>query len=394
MAVTKRKTFLSVTVTSLFVTALYIARLHSSASKLDTQLGQFVSKTFRNSSIMHGKSKLPCKEVTQVVFIKTHKTASSTMNSVVQRFGYNRSLAFALPKDGHIFDETQLFARELLQYQRPPSNQRTHFNIIASHLRYNRPELDKVVPDATYITIIRNPVQRFESAFGYNNYASKLKLTESKNPLEEFMKKPDEYVKRITNVRRDLLRNGMSFSLGFDHRFDDSDSAINEMIDKLDKELDLVLISDYFEESLVLLKNVLCWKFDDILYISKRIRSENRRYMIPKSVADRILKWNKADVKLYEHFNYTFWKKVNIYGANFYKELQEYRTRFQQFNEECVDANHTKILEDREEAIIMRAKSSIQCRLAFTRTAPFHNILRNVAAESYNISAKNVTEYR
>ncbi|XP_070546758.1 galactosylceramide sulfotransferase-like isoform X2 [Ptychodera flava] len=394
MTVTKRKTFLYFTTISLFVVGFYIARLRSSAPKYDTQHGQFVSKTFRNSSVMHGKSKLPCKEITQVVYIKTHKTASSTTNSVVQRFGYNRGLVFALPKDGHIFNERHLFTRQLLQYQRPPSNQSIHFNIIASHLRYNRPELDKVVPNATYITIIRNPIHRFESAFGFNNYASKLKLTKSKNPLEEFMKNPDKYVKRIRGVTRDLLRNGMSFSLGFDHRFDDSDSAINEMIDKLDNELDLVLISDYFEESLVLLKNVLCWKFDDILYISKRIRSENRRYMISKSVADRILKWNKADVKLYEHFNYTFWKKVNIYGADFYKELQEYRTRLQQFQEECVDKNQTKILDGREEAIIRRAKSSIQCRLAFITTAPFHNILKKEAAESYNISTKNGTEHR
>ncbi|XP_070546750.1 galactosylceramide sulfotransferase-like isoform X2 [Ptychodera flava] len=350
---------------------------------------KFASDVLINTFRRYGKGGIPCTEITQIVYIKTHKTASSTTNSVIQRFGYNRSLAFALPKEGHIFHEKKLFTHELLQYERPPSNQSDHFNIIASHLIYNRPELDKVVPNATYITILRSPVQRFESAFGYYDYASKVGLQASENALEKFMKEPDKYSNRMGVVPRGRLRNGMFFNLGFDHRFDDNDSAIDEMINKLDKELDLVLISDYFEESLVLLKNVLCWKLDDILYISIGIRSNNSRYVISKSVAERILKWNKADVKLYKHFNRTFWKKINSYGADFYRDLREYRTRLKQFEDECVNRNKTKLIDNRIDELVMKTNASSQCKSAFIGTADFHVILKREAEELHNMSMAN-----
>ncbi|XP_070551617.1 galactosylceramide sulfotransferase-like isoform X2 [Ptychodera flava] len=346
MGVTRKAAFLCIIVITFFVMAFYIAALNdhflTSATKLSTSFRQFASDALRNAPRNHGKRRISCTEITQIVFIKTHKTASTTANSVIQRFGYNRSLSFALPKIGHHFNERQPFSHTKLQYQRPPGNQSAHFNIIASHMTYNRPELDKVVPNATYITIIRSPVQRFESAFGFFECASEVGLNERENALEEFMKKPDKYVTKIGARKGILLRNGMSNVLGFDHRYHDNDSAINEMIDKLDRELDLVLISDYFDESLVLLKNALCWKLDDLLYISKFIRTNSKRHPISESVAKKILKWNKADVKLYEHFNQSFWKKVHSYGADFYKDVSEYRTRLQEFQEDCVEMNKTQ----------------------------------------------------
>ena len=38
--------------------------------------------------------------VTKIVFLKTHKTASSTLQNALLRFGEKRNLTFALPKKG------------------------------------------------------------------------------------------------------------------------------------------------------------------------------------------------------------------------------------------------------------------------------------------------------
>ena len=39
--------------------------------------------------------------VTKITFLKTHKTASSTLQNVLLRFGEKRNLTFALPKNGN-----------------------------------------------------------------------------------------------------------------------------------------------------------------------------------------------------------------------------------------------------------------------------------------------------
>ncbi|XP_071847538.1 galactosylceramide sulfotransferase-like [Apostichopus japonicus] len=43
-------------------------------------------------------------------------------------------------------------------------------------------------------------------------------------------------------------------------------------IKAIEEELDLVLIADYFDKSLLLLKKMMCWKFEDIMFIKKKQR--------------------------------------------------------------------------------------------------------------------------
>ena len=49
----------------------------------------------------------------------------------------------------------------------------------------------------------------------------------------------------------------------------ESDTAnIAKVIDTVEKEFQLVMISDYMFESLVLLKDELCWDLEDVVYFT------------------------------------------------------------------------------------------------------------------------------
>ena len=43
-----------------------------------------------------------CPEKTKIVYIKTHKCASSSLQNIFLRFGEKRNLSFVLPKGGFI----------------------------------------------------------------------------------------------------------------------------------------------------------------------------------------------------------------------------------------------------------------------------------------------------
>lgn len=49
---------------------------------------------------------------------------------------------------------------------------------------------------------------------------------------------------------------------------------IQKHIDELAEKIDLVLITEYFDESLVLLKRELCWELDDVVYFKLNQRSK------------------------------------------------------------------------------------------------------------------------
>lgn len=49
---------------------------------------------------------------------------------------------------------------------------------------------------------------------------------------------------------------------------------IKKHIDDLAEKMNLVLIMEYFDESLVLLKRELCWDLDDVVYFKLNQRSQ------------------------------------------------------------------------------------------------------------------------
>ncbi|XP_078000541.1 galactosylceramide sulfotransferase-like [Glandiceps talaboti] len=323
-----------------------------------------------------------CKPSTQIVFIKTHKTASTTTNTMIQAYGIRHQLNFAL-HDKTKSKKGKYFTRDML-FQKTPMENGSVFNILAMHLIYKRSELEKIVPNAKYITIIREPVSKFESTFGYYDLPGLLNLkprrNQNQNPLELFMTNPDSYIGTLdrNHGMRNQLRNGMMFNLGFNHKYDNDTRMIDRTIQTLDDELDLVMLTEYYDESLLLMKKLLCWDFEDILYIPKGFRNSTRRYNVSKSLAERISKWNNADVQLYKHFNKTFWEKVEDYGPNFEKDLKKFRELQNTFYNDCVDSTKTELRKDREDALVMRKNVTAQCELAFFRVNDFRNMLQNI----------------
>ena len=54
--------------------------------------------------------------------------------------------------------------------------------------------------------------------------------------------------------------------------FKSNSKAIKEYVEFLEEEFDLVLIADYFDESVVLMKRLLCWELDDVLFVKTNER--------------------------------------------------------------------------------------------------------------------------
>ena len=88
----------------------------------------------------------------------------------------------------------------------------------------------------------------------------------------------------------------------------ESKSKVAEMIQKIDSDFHLVLLVEQMEESLILLKELLCWDLIDIRYFKLNERSEEtKKSQMTSNTRARLKKWLWADYELYEHFQ----KKLN-----------------------------------------------------------------------------------
>ena len=97
--------------------------------------------------------------------------------------------------------------------------------------------------------------------------------------------------------------------------------------------MDLVLITEYFDESLLLLRRLMCWDWADILYLPKNVRSSPPQ--IPEQLRQSMRKFNAVDMRLYEHFNKSLWDKVDKYGPSFESDLADFRAMLNQTAQLC-----------------------------------------------------------
>ena len=291
-----------------------------------------------------------CKLIQKIVYIKTHKTGSTTTASILERFGYLRNLSFAMSRSSHIISNEKTFKVSMaFQF---PHRMRKDFDMLVNHVRYNRMEMEIAVPGAKYISIIRDPVTQLESAFGYFEMGIHLNIR-GKNPFRTFMANPRKYYEQKKYMWT-RSRNGQLYDFGFSHNDDENETKIQAKIDTLSREMDLVMINEYFDESLILLKRLMCWDYDDILYLSNGIRSKSHRFSLDHTVVDQVRKWNAGDVMLYDYFNRTFWEKVRNYGSTFEQDLAHFRALEQSVVEQCIDSEKRNFKDRRVEKLVLK----------------------------------------
>ena len=189
--------------------------------------------------------------------------------------------------------------------------------------------------DTKFITVLRHPVSRFESAFLFEDFASFLGISGASNPFYQFLQQIDKFKPEISTMY--TLRNGMSFDLGLEPEEFDKTEVIANFITLIEESFELVLIMEYFDESLILLKRLLCWSLDDIFYLKHNSRLKSlKKHHIPRQFRSKFLEWNEADVLLYQHFNQTLWKKVNSQDENFWSEVKLLKQKSLALEKECL----------------------------------------------------------
>ncbi|XP_043925879.1 galactose-3-O-sulfotransferase 2-like [Protopterus annectens] len=243
-----------------------------------------------------------CSPKTHLMFLKTHKTGSTTVQNILFRYADGNNLSVALSRTGSIhLGYPQLFSEDFVK--RSETGQK--FDIMANHLKFNLPEISKVMHyDTFYFSIIRNPIFLAESSSVYFNTLNGAK------DLNEYMKSPMSYYDP-SNVFSFLAKNSMWYDFGFDHNHKNEAEYFELAIGQIESAFHLILLSEYFDESMILLKEVLCWNMDDVIYFKLNGRSRATIQNLNWETIEKLKVWNSLDWKMYLHFNKTFWRTIS-----------------------------------------------------------------------------------
>ena len=205
-----------------------------------------------------------------VLFLKTHKTGSTTVAAIVHRYAESRGLACFVPSpdlDSHIFDVGSGVDAALVARAGAP------FGCWASHAIWHPRLLDLIGPGAPLVlSVVREPVSRFLSAWDFYGVGARV-ARDGHAPITL-----DAYVLSDKHNASDAPSpwafNGMSTELvgrGYDA------VALRARVDDIDAGRWTVLLLDQLDLSLVaLLQNRHGWALEDVLYVTHNARKSAR----------------------------------------------------------------------------------------------------------------------
>uniref|UniRef100_K7FPZ3 Galactose-3-O-sulfotransferase 2 n=1 Tax=Pelodiscus sinensis TaxID=13735 RepID=K7FPZ3_PELSI len=272
---------------------------------------------------------------TNLMFLKTHKTASSTIMNILFRFAEKHNLSVALPagQDVHLGYPHCFKA----QFAEGFETLGQSYNIMCNHLRFSLPEVQRVMPNTTtYFSILRDPVSLMESSYVY--YKTYSPAFERSKDVNEFLASPWMYYNLSERTKNVYARNCMWFDFGYDNNAVGTEDYVQGVISEVEQAFQLLLLSEYFDESMVLLRDTLGWELDDVVYFKLNSRSPDTVQSMTPESKEKVKEWCWLDWMLYQHFNRTFWRRIQeaVGLDRLAREVTLLRTRQKELMELCL----------------------------------------------------------
>lgn len=218
--------------------------------------------------------------------------------------------------------------------------------------------------DTFYFSIIRDPVALAESSFAY--YKEVAPAFRKTKGLGEFADDPRKYYDpRLRNNH--YSRNLLWFDFGMDHNANFSLALAQRGVAMIRRTFKLILVSEYFDQSMILLRHALCWPLDAVVSFSLNARQQKpsgisgswmskaaaaagvggkggraQARMLPdlsltEEQREKLRQWNALDWYLYKAFNRTFWEEIDKFGHDqMEQEVALLRTRREDLARVCL----------------------------------------------------------
>jgi hypothetical protein len=229
------------------------------------------------------------------------KTAGTTLNYIFRNnFGHNVLAAnddFTLKK-----------LKKLLFINK-------NLKVISGHSIRTMDDYESVISNVQYITFLRNPVDRYISHYNHGN-----KVGQKKIRLEDRLKligEKDYQTKFILGAKNIKERS-----------YEAGKSELEEAKKILSNDYSIVGLVEKFDESLVLMKNLINNGELNIKYQRKNV---NRKKVlevvsIEDTIKDKIIEANKIDNELFNYVkNILFKKQIEKYGDHFKQDVYAFK---------------------------------------------------------------------
>jgi hypothetical protein len=220
------------------------------------------------------------------------------------------------------------------------------YDLICHHVVYDDHKMRQYLrAEPFFFTVLREPAshaqsmfqERIDSATGFLGYKLEVPWTERIEWLDMLWK--DSYLLQEAMTAEDRARfmNPQAHDLGWYRYtggttdFDQDEHKIERWVDHVVHNMSFVLLTEHYDEGLVLLRRKLGLELRDMAYLFDRKSMKNYTGSEPTAQESKMLyELNRVDAALYRRFNATFWDAWEDHGG--YPALQGELQELKLFN--------------------------------------------------------------
>ncbi|MEM1368314.1 MAG: sulfotransferase family 2 domain-containing protein [Cyanobacteria bacterium P01_H01_bin.15] len=252
------------------------------------------------------------------IFMHIPKAAGTTLRYIIQYQAPPQRIY-------ELYGSAANHSRRLAQLQHLTPEQRQGIRFVSGHLGFGLHRYFE--QPATYITVLRNPVNRVISMYSYlcktrSNFRESL-------TLEEFIRHAGRYTQN--NLTKYFSGAKLAIQVHEPHLLEENadrlypvdDAALSLAKENIVNYFSVTGLIEHFDETLVLMQELLGWRLP--LYSRSNVSSSEQIYQdVDPSVIELIEDVNKYDIELYNFVENRFHEQLAAQPPSFFNYLNDY----------------------------------------------------------------------
>jgi len=271
-----------------------------------------------------------------ILYVKTHKTGSTTWKTVFQSYSekYNLNLCMDAKDRYHLNWPSQILVVDVIRKFDEKCD------MIADEMIYNKEIINKLMnPNPFFITSVRHPVQHFFSLYKMvdihqaviemTGIPSLTKWQEIEIFIKNYRLVQNYYIvqkpfqpKLASLVQRNLQLTSLDQNINKGIEGNLSNEKLKE-IKSVFNQIDHFIVAEYSAETLLILTRKLNCEMEDLFYTQQNVlrSTAEKNEFVPEVTQKLILEFNSADFQLYQLALKKMFQEISNY-QNFEEDLK------------------------------------------------------------------------
>ena len=190
------------------------------------------------------------------------------------------------------------------------------------HLDYDKEFLQPMLPaDTIFLSTLREPLSRLKSSLYFRGLYKALEKSDE-DPVLKFLSMHEIYKNWWSQFHVYQF-----LKLPKKEIYNEDPEGYVKYFRKTEADIPLMVIAEYYDESLVYIRRRLCWETKDIVYLRLKSSDRGKKDLntYNATVIEQHKQYNPVDYALYHYFNQSFHQKLRKEPSDFWEELRYFR---------------------------------------------------------------------